>query len=78
MVEKLDSLGFAVNDTLHMDRTHHEMLTDIEKFAECIHECVTDIMFYYAGHGCSISKYIETRVNMMERLILSPIYPCKF
>ena len=57
MNEKLNSLGFAVDDALKMDRTYREMLTDVDEFTERIHENTTDIVFYYAGHGCSISKY---------------------
>src|SRR5947209_8266293 len=53
--EKLNSLGFAVDDdTLNVERTHYEMVNDIEEFTKRIHEDTTDIVFYYAGHGCSI------------------------
>src|SRR3954470_9439057 len=53
---KLESLGFNVGDDLLTDRTYHEMLKDVSKFIKHIHNGVTDIVFYYAGHGCSIRK----------------------
>src|SRR5207248_10099 len=59
MEEKLNSLGFFVNDTPNMDQGYLEMLKNIEDFIKRIHEDATDIVFYYAGHGCSISKYSE-------------------
>jgi uncharacterized caspase-like protein len=57
MEERLNSLGFAVDDALSVNRSYFEMLNDIEVFTKRIHEGATDIVFYYAGHGCSISKY---------------------
>src|SRR4051812_19406678 len=38
MKEKLTFLGFAIDDTLNVDRTYLEMLGDIEKFTKRIHE----------------------------------------
>ena len=51
---KLESLGFAVDH--FEDCMTHEMLRYITEFTKRIHNNVTDIVFYYAGHGCSISK----------------------
>ena len=64
MREMLKSLGFAVDDILNVDRNRHEMLMDIEEFTEHIHEDTTDIVFYYAGHGCGISKYTENELDL--------------
>jgi hypothetical protein len=77
MGKKLSSLGFAVDDTHCVDRNHHEMLEDIEEFTRGIREDVTDIVFYYSGHGCSISKYSEIRVDSIKRVcfIMSQAHP---
>ena len=53
---KLELLGFAVDNDPKINRTYHDMLKDVSKFAKSIQEGVTDIVFYYAGHGCSIRK----------------------
>src|SRR3954464_3432858 len=53
---KLESLGFAVDNDPFVDRTHRDMLQDVLSFIKRIHNGVTDIVFYYAGHGCSIRK----------------------
>jgi uncharacterized caspase-like protein len=77
--EKLNSLKFAVNDTIYEDQNHNEMLTSIEKFSGNVHEDTTDIVFYYSGHGCSIGMYSEkkktSRFDKMSKLILVPTYP---
>src|SRR4051812_21116417 len=51
---KLKSFGFAVD--LSVERTTRDMLQDISSFTKRIHHDVTDIVFYYAGHGCGIRK----------------------
>src|SRR4051812_11339161 len=56
MEERLNLLGFAVDEALSVNRSYFEMLSDIEEFTERIHNGTTDIVFYYAGHGCSIGK----------------------
>ena len=53
---KLESLGFAVDKDLNIDRTFREMVQDVSNFTKRIHKDVTDIVFYYAGHGYSIRK----------------------
>ena len=53
---KLESLGFAVDKYLNIDHTFREMVQDVSNFTKRIHKDVTDIVFYYAGHGCSIRK----------------------
>ena len=52
----MKSLGFVVDDYL-LDREHSEMVNDIAEFAERINEDVSDIVVYYAGHGCSICRF---------------------
>ena len=64
MEEKLKSLGFAVDQTLYVDQTHHEMLNSVEEFAGNVRDGTTDIVFYYSGHGCSIGEYIEIRAGI--------------
>ena len=54
--EKLKSLGFVVSGVL-LDRDHTDMLSDIEGFANGIDDDVSDIVIYYAGHGCSMSEF---------------------
>ena len=53
---KLKSLGFAVDKDPNIDHTFREMVQDVSNFTKRIHKDVTDIVFYYAGHGCSIRK----------------------
>lgn len=53
---KLESLGFTVENGPFLDRTYHDMLGDAEDFTKCMCRNVTDIVVYYAGHGCSMSK----------------------
>ena len=59
--EKLRSLGFVVDDVF-LDRDHSGMLSDIEDFTERMDEGVSDIVLYYAGHGCSISESYNLKV----------------
>src|SRR3954451_11235352 len=56
MKVKLESLGFSVDNDVIVDRTLHEMLQDLTTFTNRINDNVTDIIFYYSGHGCSIRK----------------------
>ena len=57
---KLESLGFAVDDDPSINHTYREMMQDVVNFTKRIHKGVTDIVFYYAGHGCTIRKFSNT------------------
>ena len=52
--EKLISFGFNV--TIGLNLTRDEMLAKLDEFARNLDENTSDIVFYYAGHGCSISE----------------------
>ena len=60
---KLESLGFVVGNVL-LDRELSAMLDDIEKFTAGIDDDVSDIVLYYAGHGCRISESLNPRLSV--------------
>ena len=56
MKTKLKSLGF---DVIHeQENTRHEMLSALQQLIDQMNgDNLSDVVFYYAGHGCSIREY---------------------
>src|SRR3954469_7846362 len=56
---KLESLGFDVQ--YETDQMRHEMVMTVSTFGEKVADPshnTTDIVFYYAGHGCNIREHL--------------------
>ena len=53
--EVLGELGFEVD--LKFDQTRNDFWSSVGNAAEKLAEGAVDMIFYYAGHGCSIGKY---------------------
>src|SRR5690349_821669 len=56
---KLVSLGFEVY--YEKNQTRRDMVETMSKFAEKLHDQIyntTDMVFYYAGHGCNIREHL--------------------